>query len=349
MSPRAEPNRFFARLAAAPTASGGIVMAIGIAAIAALPNARPSSALLQQALGLFLIALWAFLAAAYAAAWREGGFARHTSPPVGRFAIGTWVAATAVLCRLVTLRFPEWRWLSALLANIALLLWLWFLPAMLSGFRAIAAGAARVKATGIVLLSTVSTQSLAIVLLSLFREGRLVFALVLALVVLGYGLYGLAASLVVERYWRDKGWRLADDWDNSNCILHGAMSISGLAAVLGGVFPPIVPLVTWIYAAIAFLLVEAIEVARLSQRLHLYGLFRGVLAYDVSQWSRNFTFGMFYAFTLAFMRHLPQAAVPSLVRYAQAAVAGFGQYVVLALLAAEIAIFAASLCHKRLS
>lgn len=349
MPPRAEPNRLSARLAAAPTASGGIVMAIGIAALAALPNARLSSALLEQALGLFLLALWALLAAAFAAAWREGSLARHTSPPVGRFAIGTWIAATAVLCRLVTLRFPQWHWLSALLANIALLLWLWFLPAMLAGFREIAAGAARLKANGIVLLSTVSTQSLAIVLLSLFREGRLLFALVLALVVLGYGLYGLAASLVVERYVRGGSWRLADDWDNSNCILHGAMSISGLAAVLGGVFPPIVPLLTWIYAAVAFLLVEAIEVLRLWRRLRLYGFFRAVFVYDVSQWSRNFTFGMFYAFTLASMRHLPQAAVPSLVLDAQAVVAGFGQYVVLALLAAEIAVFAASLSHKRLS
>jgi hypothetical protein len=345
MSHAEEPCRFSARLGAAPTASGGIVMAIGIAAVAALPQARIGT-LLQRAIGLFLLALWALLAAAFAAAWREGRFARHTRPPVGRFAIGTWIAATAVQCRLVALRFPEWRFVSALLGDVALLLWLWFLPAMVSGFRAIAARADRCKATGVVLLSTVSTQSLAIVLLSLFREGKLVFAIVLGLVVLGYALYGLAATLVVERYLRDPGWRLAEDWDNSNCILHGALSISGLAAVLSGVFPACVPLLTWICAAVAFVLVEAIEIARLWQRCRLYGLRRGVLAYDVSQWSRNFTFGMFYAFTLAFIERLPAAAA---LHAAQTAVARFGQYLVLALLAAEIAVFAASTLHKRLS
>ena len=346
--PAAERNRLAARLAAVPTASGGIVMAIGIVGLAALPHARLSSALLQQGLGVLLLALWALFVAAFAAAWREGGFARHTRPPVGRFAIGTWIAATAVLCRFVTLRFPDWRWLSALLGEIAVFLWLWFLPAMLSGFRMIAGTANRLKASGLILLSTVGTQSLALVLLTLFPERKLVFLLVLALVVLGYAFYGLAATLVVERYLRDRQWRLAEDWDNSNCILHGAMSISGLAAVLSGVFPPVVPLGTWLYAAAAFLLVEAIEVARLWRRLQLHGLRRGLLVYDVSQWSRVFTFGMFYAFTLAFGERLPSAAPPP-VHAVQHAVLFFGQYVVLAALLAQLGVFAAASLHKRLS
>ena len=345
--PRAtEPKRLLDRLAGAPTASGGIVMAIGIAAIAALPHGQPFDASLQEAVGLFLLAAWAVLAVAFAAALREGGLARHLRPPVGRFAVGTWVAATAVVCRLVTLRFPGWPWLSAAFGEIALLIWLCFLPAMLTGFRAIAASPARLQANGVVLLSAVSTQSLAIVLLSLFGEGSIRSAALLALIVLGYAFYVLAAALVVARYLHDPGWRLTEDWNNSNCILHGAMSISGLAALLSGVFPSVVPLLTWIYAALVFLIVEAIEVARLWQRLRAYGLRRGLLVYDVSQWSRNFTFGMFYAFTLAFAERL-QAPVP--VRAVQTAVLLYGRYVVLVLLVLEIALFVLSFRHKRLS
>src|SRR3546814_12892621 len=80
------------------------------------------------------------------------------------------------------------------------------------------------------------------------------------------------------------------------------MSITGLAAVMSGAVPFAVCYATWLYAGIMFLLVEAVELARLVQRKRLYGWRRGLGPYHVSQWARNFTFGMFYAFTLAFAK-----------------------------------------------
>ena len=47
--------------------------------------------------------------------------------------------------------------------------------------------------------------------------GKIVSAIGLLLVALGCALYGLAATLVIERYQQDTSWRLAEDWDNSNC------------------------------------------------------------------------------------------------------------------------------------
>src|SRR3546814_6209790 len=58
-----------------------------------------------------------------------------------------------------------------------------------------------------------------------------------ALVALGYVFYAIGAALVLRRYLRQPGWRLAEDWENPNCILHGAMSITGLAAVMSGAVP----------------------------------------------------------------------------------------------------------------
>jgi hypothetical protein len=46
-----------------------------------------------------------------------------------------------------------------------------------------------------------------------------------------------------------------------------------------------------------FILVELIEAYRLFKRITHYGLKSGILIYDVSQWSRIFTFVMFYTFT----------------------------------------------------
>src|SRR3546814_8792421 len=105
-----------------------------------------------------------------------------------------------------------------------------------------------------------------------------------ALVALGYVLYAIGAALVLRRYLRQPGWRLAEDWENPNCILHGAMSITGLAAVMSGVVPFAVCYATWLYAGGMFLLVETVELARLVERRRLYGWRRAIGPYHVSQW-----------------------------------------------------------------
>lgn len=40
-----------------------------------------------------------------------------------------------------------------------------------------------------------------------------------------------------------------------------------------------------------------LEVYRFFKRIKRFGMKEGVLTYDVTQWSRIFTFGMFYTFT----------------------------------------------------
>jgi hypothetical protein len=93
----------------------------------------------------------------------------------------------------------------------------------------------------------------------------------------------------------------------------------------------------WIYCALAFVLVEAVELVRLARRVRQYGWLGGVLVYDASQWARNFTFGMFYAFTVAALQRGADAAW---LAAPQRAVAAWGQYVVLALLLIEAALLA---------
>jgi hypothetical protein len=71
-----------------------------------------------------------------------------------------------------------------------------------------------------------------------------------------------------------------------------------------------------------------------------YGLHTGAGVYDVSQWARNFTFGMFYAFTAASLERFAPGADPSWLVAVQRAVAAVGPYVVLALLLIEAALAA---------
>lgn len=324
--------------AAAPAAAGSMVMAIGIFGLAALQQMPAAQGPVTQALAIGLLVAWALLASRYAAAWLERRFQDYTRPPIGAFAIGSWVAATAVLLRLILLGVPEWRPLSLALGLLALAVWLWFLKIVLEHLRTVVGDASRVLVPGVVLLPAVSTQALALAALELF-PGRPSLVLAGAGIALGAIMYLVGAALVAWSHLRVEGWSLADDWDNTNCILHGAMSITGLAAVAWGIGPPALAVALWLYVFAVFVAVEAIEVARLLARVRLYGWRRGAFAYRVTQWSRNFTFGMFYAFTLALSQTPAFAGEPPWMQTIQSPILDYGPHMVLAFLLVEIALW----------
>jgi hypothetical protein len=118
------------------------------------------------------------------------------------------------------------------------------------------------------------------------------------------------------------------------------MSITGLAALETGALPGGVIALTWVWVMLMFIGVEAVEVARLIARVHAFGWRKGVFTYHVSQWARNFTFGMLYAFTLrlAVAGGLSGAGLGALTGL-QDGIVAVGQYVVLILLAIELVLF----------
>jgi hypothetical protein len=331
---------------AAPVAAPASVMAIGIFGLAAMQHIPALSRDLSAPLAVLLLVLWGHLAVSFIAAALTGTLRTSLQRPVDRFAVGTWVAGTAVVARMIAVAVPGWYALAAFLAALGGMLWLWFMTLAAGSYRVISASGAGHRANGLVLLTTVSTQSLVILTIGLFPDVPVLRRIALPLVLFGYALYAIGAVLILRRYLGQKGWRLADDWENPNCILHGAMSITGLAAVTSGALPFAVCYATWLYAACMFMLVETAEVARLLQRRRLYGWRRGLGTYDVSQWSRNFTFGMFYAFTLAFAEAFKPDALPPALAAAQAAVLAWGPYVVLGLLAAELALLTPALGRR---
>jgi hypothetical protein len=160
---------------------------------------------------------------------------------------------------------------------------------------------------------------------------------VASVLALGVACYVVGVILVVGRI--GPGWRLERDWDNTNCILHGALSITGLAVVVGDVLPGGGLLALWIAVVIVFAAVELVELVRLGLRVHALGWRGAVLVYDPSQWARNFTVGMFYAFTAAFAERCGIGAAHPRWDALREAVLTVGPYVVLALLLIELALF----------
>ncbi len=86
--------------------------------------------------------------------------------------------------------------------------------------------------------------------------------------------------------------------------------------------------------------VELIELARLRARIRNLGWRQAVLVYDTSQWARNFTVGMFYAFTLAFAERFAIGATYPVLDALRHAILGGGPYVVLGLLLIELGVMA---------
>lgn len=322
-----------------PISSGAAVMAIGIFVLAALQRMPWGVLPATDLLSVVVLALWLLLAVTFLATSLAGrGAITQSGDPLRSFGIGTWVAGTAVADQVLHLVAPGWRALALALALIALLLWLWFLALVVRGLRAILADRARTGVTGSILLGTVATEAIVLLAYDLFAH-RLPLLVIGVLIALDYLLYAVCAGLIALRYTAGSRWTLVDDWDNTNCILHGAMSISGLAVVTTGALPMQMAVLTWIWVATMFLLVEAIEAARLVARQRAYGWRRGIGTYHVSQWARNFTFGMFYAFTLALSSH---AAATGDIARVWGAIVQYGPYPVLALLLVEIALFAIS-------
>lgn len=278
------------------------------------------------------LALWLAFLVSIGMTIFKGEFRRlHYTNPINRFGIGTWVAGTSICCIMFFRQFGAGAEAQAL-AILNAGLWAVYIWISLRGFKELGAAPFDRQAHGVLLLTTVSTQSLVLLFNTVFKE--VPDFLNAALIFTGLLLYFISAWFILKRY-AVRGWNLADDWNNTNCIFHGALSISGLAMFKSGIFAGSASMWLWLAVFLVFLIVEGIEIIRLVGRIRMYGLKKGVFTYDVTQWSRIFTFAMFFTFTFFIESPL------------QAAILNTGIWIILLLLVIEIYLSADSLRRKQ--
>ncbi|GGN94696.1 hypothetical protein [Saccharibacillus kuerlensis] len=292
------------------TVSGASVMAFAIFTQGVLVHAAGKGSAGTKTLAALTLLLWLFLLAAYVGSVRDGSFKeRHWDDPLGRFAIGTWVAGTSSALTAAHVNFPE---LHAVLVplgilNAGLLIFYLFAASLAAG--EIAARRLHFKLNGIILLTVVAIQSVCLMLHELF--GTTEYMMYRVLVLLGLLFYLAGLTLLILRY-RRRDWKLTDDWPETNCTLHGSIAITGAAALKSFVFPDGVLLGIWIFTLLMLLLVEGMEIVRAVLRIRKYGWVRRIGVYAPAQWSRLFTLGMFYFFTQQAQRIFPQDASSTL-------------------------------------
>lgn len=322
------------------TAAGGIVMSTGVFVAFAFTQLPFYTPLLARLATIEIFVIWLFLAWSYLTAFINRHFRMHYTRPQRRFAIGTWVAGTAVLATLAEHTMPETLLFPSVLALIAVAIYLPYVVIFVAGYIRLWRHPATQNANGVILLATVSTQSIVIALHTAFGGA---FPAGLEIGMVAFDLIFLASGfvLIALHFHAVRSWFLAIEWKNANCIIHGAVSITGLALVLTSNFGGDVAFGVWQVALILLVLIESLEFIRMFEREHRRGFRRGLLVYDVTQWTRNFTFGMFYAFSLALYRHFEALrSVESdfwfpLLHF----IVNWGQYVVLAILVIEVTIF----------
>jgi hypothetical protein len=277
-------------------ASAAIIMALGIFLYAAVDAFTWVSPVMGKILTVSLIVLAAYI---YRCLFKQMFNKPFTltliGDPVHSFVIGSWVAGISVLSNVIVKYFPDMSEAVQVITLLNTFLWLAFLVNCSYQFKEMMKRPAAYSTHGIVLLSTVATQSVVIVWVKVFS---LPDELLIGMMSLGILFYLIGMTLIVLRYARGKPWTISNDWTSTNCIIHGALSISGLAIVSSQMLSGIVMMIFWLFVLILLISVELLEMVRAVKRIQMLGWKKGVFTYHTSQWSRNFTFGMFYAFTI---------------------------------------------------
>ncbi len=330
----------FMKHMSSPTGSGAIVMGIGIFINGGIVQFSLLNQKFAPLFALILFLLLIFIAGSYIMDVVKGKlFKTHFANPIGSFAVGTWVAGTSVCGIALCQRMPDWKPLVQLLVIGNIGLWLCFIYRAVGNFCQFFTTESWRKVHGVLLLSTVSTQSLVIVWKAAFGTSFIYRFAAPWMILLGVLFYVVSFGLITRRYtYEGRAIDLDKGWFNTNCILHGAMSITGLASAICGLVSANLILLIWLWVLFWFVIVEIIEIARAVKRTRIYGFAGGLLIYDPTQWSRNFTFGMLYAFTLNFDISQSVAANSFLLTLHEAMIHSFA-WVVLILLLVEIFVF----------
>lgn len=317
-------------------ASASIIMAVGIFLISSI-EAFPFLNIYFGKLSVFILLIyWLVIYGLLTIQFFHHDFLiPFIKDPINSFAIGTWIAGVSVLCNVFIQYFPSIMKITQIIALVNTLLWLLFFIMCLYNFKKLLFDKHDHSVHGIVLLSTVGTQSVVVLVNNVFLIQNIVSEII---IISGLVFYVVGIFLITTWIARESDWRITDDWSNTNCIIHGGLSITGLAILTTNTFTPEMVNLLWIITFMFLIIVESVELLRAKRRVKEYGWNKGIFNYHVSQWSRNFTFGMFYFFT--FMIHNnPNYFLSVNLNNFQESIAGIWAWVVLITLIIEIIIY----------
>lgn len=325
---------FYRRKIYIKTSSMAIIMAIGISIQGVSSSFIDFNTTLENVFIVILLSIWfSFLFSFIMSIFTNKFIDIHYKNFINRFGMGTWVAGTSVCGILIYTHFSELSYLSHIILYLNICLWFLYILISLRTLFQLVRNQVLSNVNGILLLTTVSTQSIVLLLNTVYENTpKLISSLLIGV---GLCFYIIGTFFIIWRYIR-LPWSIQKDWHNTNCILHGALSITGLACFFSNADYHIVDFL-WLSAFIMFLLIEIMEIFRLISRVKNIGIKAGILTYNVSQWSRIFTFAMFY--TLTYKKYSPSSPFHLVEHF----ILALGGWIIIALILVEL-----SLCLEQI-
>ena len=335
--------RLFKKVIYIETVSAAIVMAIGVFSLNVAPRFAMQNIWLKW-MAFIAITIWAFFMVSYIFSFISRDFKKlHYNKVIGRFRIGTWIASTSVTVIMISKYFPLFEQSILPLVLFNSILWLLFFLITIQSILSIFMDKLGKNVSGILFLTTVSTQSLLLMYNNVWADFYQLVYINEMLIAIGFLFYLVCVTLIIARYIKYP-WNLLDDWKAPNCMFHGALSILGSAIVMAGSFRFEYIFALWCVVLFIFVTHEIIEIIRGVLRTKEYGFIEGLCVYHPSQWSRIFTFCMFYTFTLKFNTNF---TIPhGWVMYSQQAILVAGKWLIAILLIIEIGLLLQSLFQK---
>ena len=313
------------------TSTMAAVMSLGIIAQGVLFNYfgnQFSQGFLGKFLSIINLSLWLAFVISFFMAFFGGKFKEiHYSNQINRFAMGTWIAGTSICGILLHVEFNQLVFIPRFITVINVVLWVIYIGISSKTLIEIIRTKRFKNVHGILLLTTVSTQSIVLLINTVFKG--LPSIMNMTFLIIGFCFYMICAFFILFRYLMSS-WSIEKDWNNTNCILHGALSISGIACIKTGLVNADMITFIWVSAMMIFLLIESVEIFRMIKRIKHYGIQKGIWIYDVTQWGRIFTFAMFYTFTSTIKQNF------ELLVFIKEEIIHTGIWIVLSLLIIEI-------------
>lgn len=320
-------------VASIPTTSGSIVMAMGILFAGIISTMPFFTTTMGQGLVIVLSSIYGIIISRFLLDLKKKiFFENHLKDPINSFTIGTWVAATSII--VLNIHYFSTRFVieSWVLYSIALIIWCVYLGIVVRNYIVIMRDPTYLKKVqGAILLPSVATQSLVIVGTTLFKTD-LPVEVELGMVGIGFILYMVSIILMILSFTKRTINYTILNWENTNCIIHGALSSAGFVLCLNNSSLGKWLVYYWLFVSVIVLLVEWFELSRSIMRIKNLGIEKGIFVYHPSQWSRNFTLGMYVNFT----NHLPNITLFESVR---STVVTVGKYLVFILFVVEVLLY----------
>lgn len=330
----------FLTFKAMPVSAGSIVMAIGIFLLGAIYQFPFLETFIGSKLSILLVVLWLLMLVSFFFSLLIRDYRKNLFDfPIQSFGAGTWIASTSVIGDLIMLRAPSYLPFVRFLLGMNLVLWIMFIALCIYQLRSIISKGNIKETHGLILLSTVSTQSVVTLWLNVTEMAS---QFIVGFIFIGILFYLVSITLLFIRFTSE--FRDIHEWKNTDCIIHGALSITGVAMIQSGNFSFYAINFLWYIVFGLFILVETMEMVRGIKRIKAYGWKQGIFTYHISQWARNFTFGMFYFFTVNLLAS--HSFSPHLLGFQQRFLPILG-WIVLIILIGQLLVFVYSIIKNK--